>query len=178
LANCEFDDDDDDEFDDPGFDDARARCARGHGAAVLSAAGNDGSDRIEIFPAAEQVKGTRAVAATTEQQRLADFSNDGGWIKLAAPGALIVSAVPGGAWGTWSGTSMASPLAAGTAALVLATPAKNPRPGVMDPLRQWTAEDLLKRLEDRAKKVCDASVKQIDAAAAVSDLDAPDPFCS
>jgi subtilisin family serine protease len=179
LANCEFDDDDDDDddFDDPGFDDDRARCAFGHGAAVLSAAGNDGSDQVEIFPAAEQVKGTRAVTATTERQQRADFSNHGGWIKLAAPGAQIVSAVPGGAWGTWSGTSMAAPLAAGTAALVLGTPAKDPRPGVTDPLRQWSAEDLLKRLEDRAKKVCDASVKQIDAAAAVTDTAAPDPAC-
>lgn len=176
LANCEFDDDDDDEFDDPGFDDDRARCALGHGAAVLSAAGNAGSDQVEVFPAAEQVEGTRAVTATTAAQRLADFANSGGWIKLAAPGEAIVSAVPGG-WGTWSGTSMAAPLAAGVAALVLTTPAQNPRPGVTDPRRQWTAEDLMKRLEDRAKPVCGASVKQIDAAAAVTDSDAPDPAC-
>lgn len=176
LANCEFDDDDDDDFDDPGFDDDRDRCARGHGAAVLSAAGNDASDRVEVFPAAEQVKGARAVTATRSDDFLAAFANDGGWIKLAAPGEAIVSAVPGG-WGTWSGTSMASPLAAGVAALVLTTPAPNPRPGVVDPLRRWTAEDLLKRLEDRAKKVCDASVKQVDAVAAVTDTQAPDPGC-
>jgi subtilisin family serine protease len=177
LANCEFDDDDDDdEFDDPGFDDDRARCARGFGAAVLSAAGNAGSDQVEVFPAAEEVEGSRAVTATTAANRLAGFANSGGWIKLAAPGEAIVSAVPGG-WGTWSGTSMAAPLAAGVAALVLTTPAKDPRPGVADPLRQWTAEDLMKRLEDRSKPVCDASVKQVDAAAAVSDTDAPDPAC-
>ncbi len=178
LASCEFDDDDDDDddFDDPGFDDDRARCALGHGAAVLSAAGNAGSDQVEVFPAAEQVEGTRAVTATTEANRLADFANAGGWIRLAAPGESIVSAVPGG-WGTWSGTSMAAPLAAGVAALVLRTPALNPRPGIADPLRQWTAEDLMKRLEDRSKPVCDASIRQIDAAAAVTDTDAPDPTC-
>ena len=177
LANCEFDDDDDDDFDHPGFDDDRARCSRGHGAAVLSAAGNAGSADELQYPAAEEVKGSRAVTATTAAQRLADFANFGGWIKLAAPGEQIVSAVPGGAWGTWSGTSMAAPLAAGTAALVLTTPAKDPRPGVTDRLRQWRAEDVMKRLEDRAKKVCDASVKQIDAAAAVTDTQAPDPVC-
>lgn len=176
LASCEFDDDDDDDLDDPGFDDDRVRCARGHGAVVLAAAGNDGSDQVQIFPAAEGVEGLRAVAATTEQSRLAAFSNSGGWIKLAAPGEAIIGPVPGGAWGTWSGTSMAAPLAAGSAALLLATPAPNPRPGTTV-LRRWAAEDILKRLEDRAAPVCGASLKAIDAAAAVTDTPAPDPAC-
>ncbi|NJN52965.1 MAG: S8 family serine peptidase [Gammaproteobacteria bacterium] len=75
LASCSFDDDDDSEFDDAGFDDDRARCQFGHGAAVLAAAGNDGDDQIKIYPAAEEAKGTRAIAATTADQRLAAFSN-------------------------------------------------------------------------------------------------------
>lgn len=175
LASCEIDDDDD-ELDHPGFDDDRARCARGHGAAVLASAGNDGSDQVEIFPAAEQVEGTRAITATRNGNRLAGFANRGGWIKLAAPGQSIISAVPGG-WGTWSGTSMSAPLVAGVTALVLTTRAKDPRPGVADPLRQWRAEDLMKRLEDRAKKVCDTSIEQIDALAAVRDIAPPDPTC-
>ena len=177
LSSCEFDDDDDDDdFSDPGFDDDRARCALGHGAAVLAAAGNDGSDQVLIYPAAEGVKGLRAVAATTADNRLAAFSNSGGWIKIAAPGEAIVSSVPGGAWGTWSGTSMASPLATGSAALLLGTPSPNPLPG-RTALRQWSAEDLLLRLEGRAKVVCGASLKQIDALAAVSDEPATDPVC-
>jgi subtilisin family serine protease len=175
LASCEFGDDDND-FDDAGFDDDRARCALGHGAAVLSAAGNSGSDTERLYPAAEEVKGARAITATTAQQGLAPFANRGGWIKLAAPGEAIVSTVPGGGWGTWSGTSMASPLAAGTAALVLGRPSPNPRPGATG-LRQWFAEDLMKRLEDRARPVCNASVRQIDAAAAVGDTPAPDTAC-
>lgn len=176
LANCDFEDDEDDDFEGPGFDDDRARCAQGRGAAVISAAGNAGSADELIYPAAENVPGTRAVGATTQAQRLAAFSNSGGWIKLAAPGELIVSAVPGGGYGTWSGTSMAAPLAAGTAALVLTTPSPNPVPGATA-LRQWRPEDLMKRLEDRAKPVCGASLKQIDAAAAVTDSAAPDPVC-
>lgn len=176
LASCAFDGDDDEDFDDPGFDDDRARCARGHGAVVLAAAGNSGNDTERLYPAAEEVKGARAVTATTERQGLAPFANHGGWIKLAAPGEAVISTVPGGGWGTWSGTSMAAPLAAGTAALVLGTPAPDPRPGAT-PLRRWTAEHVLKRLEDRAKPVCAASVKQIDAAAAVTDTQAPDPAC-
>lgn len=176
LASCEFDDDDDDDFDDAGFDDDRARCALGHGAAVLSAAGNDGSDTVRIYPAAEEVKGARAVAATTEAGTLAGFSNRGGWIKLAAPGEAIVSTVPGGGWGTWSGTSMAAPLATGVAALVMGTPAPSPRPGTSG-LRQWGAEDLLKRLDDRGAAVCAASMKQVDALAAVTDGSPIDPAC-
>ncbi len=180
LASCEFDDDDDDDFDDAGFDDDRARCALGHGAPVLAAAGNDGSAQVRIYPAAEEVKGARAVAATRPDGRLADFSNRGGWVRLAAPGEAIVSSVPGGgaagAWGTWSGTSMAAPLAAGVAALVLGTPSPNPRPGTAG-LRQWGAEDLLKRLEDRGAAVCAASMKQVDALAAVTDGSPADPGC-
>ena len=49
LANCDFDDDDD-EFEDPGFDDDRTRCANKFGAVVLAAAGNDGSDTQQQFP--------------------------------------------------------------------------------------------------------------------------------
>jgi len=179
LASCELDDDDEDDdedFADAGFDDDRARCALGHGAAVLSAAGNDGSADLRIYPAAEQVKGTRAVAATNEADALAAFSNRGGWITLAAPGEAVVSAVPGGGWGTWSGTSMAAPLATGVAALVLGTPAASPRPGTTG-LRQWSAEDLLKRLEDRGAAVCGASMKQVDALAAVTDGSPRSPNC-
>ncbi len=175
LVSCEFGDDDDD-YEDPGFDDDRLRCELGHRAAVLAAAGNSGSADERIYPAAEEVKGTRAVAAGNAQQQLAAFSNSGGWIKLAAPGEAIISTVPGGGWGTWSGTSMAAPLATGTAALVLATLPRDGDP-TRPPQRQWLPEDLLKRLEDRSKPLCNASVKQIDAMAAVSDTQAPDPAC-
>lgn len=173
LATCQFDDDDD-AFSHPGFDADRTRCAKGWAAVVVAAAGNSGSADELIYPAAEGVKGSRAVAATTAARGLASFSNSGGWIKLAAPGDGIVSTVPGGSWGTWSGTSMAAPMAAGTAALILGLRA----PGATKPNpRAWLPEDVLLRMEDRSAPLCGASLKVIDAMAAVSNTPAPAPGC-
>ncbi|HEV2704365.1 MAG TPA: S8 family serine peptidase [Pyrinomonadaceae bacterium] len=86
---------------------------------VVAAAGNTG-DQTEVYPGAENINGLLAVAATTKTDRLASFSTRGSWIGAAAPGDEIVSSVPGGQYGTWRGTSMAAPFAAGGAALLRA----------------------------------------------------------
>jgi subtilisin family serine protease len=177
LADCSFDDDeDDDDYDDAGFDDDRARCALGHAAVVAAAAGNGGSDTEQQFPAAEPVTGVLGVAASTEARRIADFSNAGSWIQISAPGELIVSTVPGGGWGTWSGTSMAAPLVAGTAALVLQTLPPGGDAGLPAP-RQWSTEQVAKRLTDRSVALCGSSLRQLDAAGAVTDEQTPDAPC-
>lgn len=175
LAACTFDDDDDD-FDDPGFDDDRARCALRHAAVVAAAAGNGASETTREFPAAEQVEGLLSVAASTEASRIAGFSNRGSWIRVAAPGEAIVSTVPGGGWGTWSGTSMATPLAAGGVALLLATLPPSGDPALPAP-RQWDTELAAKRLADRSSALCGSSLRQIDLAAALADVSATDPAC-
>lgn len=167
LANCDFDDDDD-EFEDPGFDDDKTRCANKFGAVVLAAAGNAGNSTELQFPAAEGTPGLLAVTASTELHTLAPFANHGAWVQIAAPGDRIVSTFPGGGYATWSGTSMASPLAAGTAALVLATFA-DPR-GVLP-------KDIAQRLSDRSAQLCGTALRQIDAAAAVTDNAAPERPC-
>lgn len=187
LAECKFDDDDDDDvsapdgddYDHPGFDDDRQRCGVSRGVTVIAAAGNAGNDQERLYPAAEGVDGSVAVTATNAQRRLAGFSNSGDWIDLAAPGELVISAVPGGAWGTWSGTSMAAPLVAGVTALVLTTPAPNPLSGITDPLRQWDPDDIVDRLQVRGVPVCGAfaELREVDAAAAVTDTAPQPPTC-
>jgi thermitase len=90
------------------------------GAVVVAAAGNGGV-AIREYPAASLVPGVMGVAASTESDTLANFSNSGVWVEVAAPGERILSSVPDGQYASWSGTSMSTALAAGTAALVRAT---------------------------------------------------------
>jgi subtilisin family serine protease len=87
------------------------------GAVVAVAAGNDGNS-IAHYPAAEAIAGCIAVGATTNSDKVASFSDWGSWVPVGAPGENIQSTVPGGGFGIWSGTSMATPLVAGEAALV------------------------------------------------------------
>ncbi len=87
------------------------------GALVFASAMNQGvSDRYYPAACAHAI----AVSATDANDRLASFSNFGNWIALAAPGTGILSTADGGGYGYWNGTSFASPIAAGVAALVLA----------------------------------------------------------
>jgi subtilisin family serine protease len=168
LATCSDDDDneEDDDYSDPGFDADRLRCSLQGGVVVMAAAGNGGSASDLHYPAAEAAAGQLAVTATAPDGRLATFANRGAWVQLAAPGAQVISTVPGGGWGTWSGTSMASPLAAGVAALVLAA---NP---------DWKPVDVTKRLLDRSTPVCGSStLRSLHADGAVADYVPAAPAC-
>ncbi len=147
-ASCASRDDDDDDDDDDN------RCARTGGAVVIAAAGNEGSTR-RSYPAAENVAGLLAVAANGPNDRLAPFSSYGDWVDIAAPGAEIVSTVPGGGYGTWSGTSMAAPLVAGAAALLRAA-----KPGLR-------AQEAASRLVATAAPLCGNGPPRLDAAAAL-----------
>ena len=150
---------------DPGYNGDRQRCNAFSGAVVVAAAGNDASDSEREYPAAEGAYGLLAVTASDAALRIASFSNFGSWVHIAAPGEGITSAVPGGGFGTWSGSSMAAPLAAGTAALVRAlNPAMTPR-------------DVTRRLTRISANLCGTRLRQIDAAAAVLDLLPADKPC-
>lgn len=105
--------------------DEAVKRATQHGAVVISAAGNLNSDEQQ-FPAAENC--SLAVASVGQTNLKSDFSNYGSWVDVTAPGENIYSALTGSGYGSWSGTSMATPFVVGQAALIKGkSPALNAR---------------------------------------------------
>ena len=91
------------------------------GVSFVAAAGNAGSsnDQAPMYPASYNVPHVMSVAATTNSDFLASFSNYGfNSVHLGSPGTSILSTVPGDKFGNSSGTSMAAPFVAGVAALM------------------------------------------------------------
>lgn len=110
------------------FTDALNR-ARAANLLLVCAAGNDGTDNDATphFPSNYELDNVLAVGASTRAEAVSSFSNYGvASVDLFAPGSAILSTVPGNAYASFNGTSMAAPHVSGIAALVLSTNVSQP----------------------------------------------------
>ncbi|PZD93922.1 peptidase S8 [Paenibacillus sambharensis] len=114
------------------------RYAYDHDVVLVAASGNDNTERPGYPAAYPEVF---AVAATDSSGRKASFSNYGGYIDVAAPGATIPSTYPGNQYAALSGTSMACPHVAALAALIRSVNPSLRNEEVMQVIRD-TATDL------------------------------------
>jgi subtilisin family serine protease len=114
------------------------------GILFIAAAGNSSTnnDTRPHYPSNYDLPNVLSVAALTRTDALARFSNYGAkTVHIAAPGAEIMSTWPGNQYEEHSGTSMATPVVSGVAALILSV---NPNLSVTD---------LRKRLLDTVDKI-------------------------
>lgn len=91
-----------------------------HHVLVVSAAGNYSSnnDVSPIYPSSYDVPSNISIASTSRFDDLSSFSNFGATtVAIGSPGEYIESTVPGNMTMKMSGTSMATPLISGLAAL-------------------------------------------------------------
>lgn len=94
---------------------AAAQYMKSKGGVVVVAAGNSGLEE-SIAPHSSMV----AVSATDTNDLKASWSSYGSYVDVAAPGTTIYSTGKGGVYGTYAGTSLASPVVAGVVALIKA----------------------------------------------------------
>lgn len=99
-----------------------AQYLRNKGGLVVVAAGNSGID-----PGIANNPTMITVSATNSSDAKTSWSNFGNFIDVAAPGDSIITTAKGGLYGSFWGTSFASPTTAGVVALIMsANPTLSP----------------------------------------------------
>jgi len=150
------------------------------GILFVAAAGNDPLDSGSFpnFPATYDVPNVISVASTDRFDNITPFSTFGArTVSIGAPGRSILSTTPNSTYSIFSGTSMAAPHVAGTAALVLSAhpniAVQNLR-GVLaysgDVLPALQGKTTTGRRLDAYNALLSAAENDITAPATVSDL--------
>lgn len=90
------------------------------GILLIAAAGNDGrnNDFTGFYPASYNFSNIIAVASLSQESSLLESSNYGHKVHIAALGEAIISTLPGGKEGPMTGTSQATAVVTGLAALI------------------------------------------------------------
>ena len=115
---------------------------RSLGIAPVVASGNE--SRLNGFSPPACVPGVVSVGRTTNADQVFATSNSASYLSLLAPGTGVVSSVPGGGFGSASGTSMAAPHVAGAFALMRQA---HPNAGV---------SEIVSRLRQTGKPIVDS----------------------
>jgi subtilisin family serine protease len=148
--------------------------ASGH--LFVAAAGNGGADGVgdnndaaPHYPSSYDSPNVISVAATDNRDTLARFSNYGSSsVDLSAPGVGILSTLPGNTYGSYSGTSMATPHVTGAAALL-----RSSNPSLDD--AQLKAR-ILESAENKTNlQARTATGGRLNAQASLTQTTAPDP---